>query len=399
MLFGLLVHKSQYKEKKQSIATQKKLAQALEISHGKLSQLSQIYSRKKDFAFLFPYSSNERIQKIKNKSLQYWREDLDLNMQDIQRKLREKERIQASDLEIEKALHYVNFNTLRKYMQSNYVRKKALDNPENLLEIQCLQKCYRIWLGDFYWDIKSNEKEKLKSLFKVIKQGKRDKTGKIVSKAQLDKIFQRSQNDFFENVMHDKSEQSQDKRNKLRQKILEIWCEDITLSEEKIAKKLIEQGDVNYISRKTVEKLVESVDFVKIKRQILKDYKHGKYKKSSKWVREKYQKMIEDLLKQLQEHGCWEKAKIEKYKQDIPATLSLNNKKKEPKNYFTRAWLKCFLFNIAKSQNGKICCRECGSFDTKQKTKIPQYHLIKDAKTGEMIKTYTFRFLCKNPLC
>lgn len=185
---------------------------------------------------------------------------------------------------------------------------------------------------------------------------------------------------------------------KLRKIVLALWLPDLTQSTERIATKLVEMGHVAKIGTNTIYRLVNRVDFMALRRQINKDYRQGKYRRSTQWLMERYQEIINRLLHQLAQHRCWDKAQIEKFRADLPSSLGLHAPPTDstPSNL---AWLKCFLFNLPKRIDGKVCCPECGSFDTTRKSRIPMPHQVHDPKSGKTINVHTFRFYCNNPGC
>ena len=185
---------------------------------------------------------------------------------------------------------------------------------------------------------------------------------------------------------------------KLRKIVLELWLADLTLSPKQIAAKLIELGHVKKIHPNTVCQLVSGVDFMLIRRRICKEYRKGKYCISTQWLIKRYKEIINHLLDQLARHKCWNKAEVEKFRADLPSGLNLDSPPTDQR-HSNLAWIKCFLFNLPKYFKGKVCCPECGSFETARKSRIPIPHWVYDPKTGKKIVVHTFRFYCKNEHC
>ncbi len=188
---------------------------------------------------------------------------------------------------------------------------------------------------------------------------------------------------------------------KLQQHILNFWLDDICLSSEKIAKKLMKHKIVEHISAAVVRSHVRNVDFIEIKKRFAKEYQQGQYRKSHRWALSRYQQLINHLLQQLAEGKQWQKAQIERFTADLPA-LEYTKKPatpllKEPSS--SRAWLKCFLFNLPKNLDEKICCPECGEFQTSRKSKTPQSQIVNDPRSNKSLSVNTFRFYCNNSAC
>ena len=133
-----------------------------------------------------------------------------------------------------------------------------------------------------------------------------------------------------------------------------------------------------------------------IRKQLRRYYQQGKYRKSSQYLLTRYQELIGELAAALQRGETWPRARIEQFIADVPLPSDQSNfgSSMATVPHATVAWLKCFLFNLPKTLDGKICCPACGSFDTAPKSKIPQPQVANDPKTGQREVVQTYRSTC-----
>ena len=189
--------------------------------------------------------------------------------------------------------------------------------------------------------------------------------------------------------------------NRLRQLILQMWLEDITLSGQEILRRLNRRSDVANISIEKVRRLMRDVDFWPVRMALAKQYRKGQYRKSTEWVIDKYRQTINYLLTQLAQGKSWSKAEIDEYLGALPE--SIRPAQQGPHGTLgqpvSKSWLKCFLFGLPKVVDNQPCCPKCGSFNTTRRSSTPVIQTVSDLDTGRPQQVATFRFRCNNPLC
>jgi len=177
------------------------------------------------------------------------------------------------------------------------------------------------------------------------------------------------------------------------------WLSDITMSVAQIEKRLNEISGLPPINKNKIRRLMRNVDFWSFRKKLAKEYSKGEYRKSTVWVMEKYQEIINHLLSQLAQGNCWSKAQINKYVNYMPlAVRPVASKELSYGEPIGKAWLKCFLFGLPKMRDGKICCPRCGLFDTARKSNQPEIQIVTD-HNGQSSQVKTLRFYCNNPHC
>ena len=406
IIFAVLIHAAKQQGKDKHVTRLKSLVKAFEFkSQGYFLRFYQEYTKNNSLIEIMRQGIDLKFYKLKSRVLKLWCEDLQLSIEDIKCKLKQ-DGIEASIQEIEESIRHVNFLKLRYPILETHSRDRR-SSAQQSVKMEFLQKRYRIWLGEFFWEVCSSKKSELMRLLGWFEEIRHPDGRQVIHPRDLQKMKQKAEQQLFEKLLPNEMltrgfpPNYSAKRYALGEKILDMWLENISLTPKDIASRLIDRGEVQSISVETIYKLAnQSVNFRKIRKHLLKDYRQGKYRRSTKWLIQCYRNIIDDLISKISKNQNWSKAKIEKYIEEIPSFLSPEKENKTiGKNYFTAAWLKCFLFNLPKSKQGKICCRSCGSFDTVRKTKLPQPHIITDAKTGKTTTAYSFRFSCRNPHC
>lgn len=354
---------------------------------------------------LFPDALMPYLSRIRKKALKIWLEDLNLNIQAIRERLRQ-EGLHVSTEKLQEALRTADFIKIREILLK---RRAAEVRPH--VQVEENEQGYDVGLDNLHWHVDRDNWFGLIALMYTLNRA-RDVNGKHVATIEklsamiglksmqhlhqffvkYETIAQRYQSLQF---VGRKSEENE----KLRKIVLDIWLADLTLSAEKIAAQLVEMGYVEKISASTIYQLVRRVDFMLIRRQIRKEYRRGEYRKSTRWLMRRYQQIINHLLQQLAQGQRWDKAEIEKFRAQTPSALGLNEPPLTEQKHSNLAWLRCFLFNLPKKFDGRVCCCECGSFETSRKSSIPTPHLVNDPKSGKNIIVHTFRFYCKNDQC
>ncbi|MBU1381424.1 transposase [Myxococcota bacterium] len=357
--------------------------------------------------------SNRYLLTLKEKALEILiNNDIQMPLIDLQKKLWEIGYDERTTIEkIQTALSSVDFNTVRKKISELNNHCNHDQTESNIISVTNIDSQYRVKWGNVHWDIEKDNIFGLKSLLYNMYQARDESNQKIVGLRELGRILNCAHQDIdkdftrYKNVMKrfkklrkvsDPCEQYKE----IKDVILKEWLENITLSGKEISKKIKEKYDEEIPVYK-IQEIVSEVDFLKIRKQIISDYRQGKYQKSTKWVMKQYQNRIDKLLQQSIQAKLCSKATVEKFISDLPSTLPKEEiyKQTKEKSLSMKAWLKCFLFNLPKSLDGKVCCKECGSFDTAIKSRIPQTQIINDPKTSKIIHINTFRFYCKNKNC
>lgn len=363
-----------------------------------------------DLCAIVKKAVSAHVREVRNKALSVWLEDLSQNIEQVREKLSAKGLNVTVDT-IRESLCFVDFNTLVKRLRARYCKKSdcGMDSTR-LYEISERGDNYHIRFGPFHCEIAKRDRFLQIALLYVLHkvrdaQGRKVFTleklcaGVVNSKQRLDQLFKqyRLLADHYRDLHWVGVKRTSNE--KLSARIQAIWLEDFTLQAKDVADRLVELGIVESITPERVREMAGSVEFAKIRRKLLADYKQGKYRKSTAWVMEKYQLIIKDLLDRLARGETWSKARVEKYVSELPAPVPTRHLKSPAPRPSNLAWLKCFLFNLPKSIDDKIICPECGSAETSRKSAVPEPHIVKDPKTGHTVCVHTFRFYCKNSDC
>lgn len=406
LIWAVLLYAASHRVGARPGVTKEQLARALGWEHWCHFYYLFVHYQKEgsDFGVILPELVNQG-QRIRDRAVQLWLEDLSLSLAEVREKLRQ-QGIHVSAEKLRGLLRLVDFVALRKAW--NHSSEKR---AETEVHIAKLGEEYRLRVGSLHWKVPVESRFSWTGLLYWLHQA-RDGEGKglfplrtlvpegLHSHQHLDQLFGKYE------ILAQRYRAihwvgtHQDENRLLSQKILDLWLDDITLSAEKIAARLIEQGLTQSISVSTVYNLVRQVDFMDIRQRMVQDYRQGKYRKSTEWVMQRYQELIGNLLLHLSRGEHWPKAQIERFVSDLPATLYPDGPQKLPcPPHSSLAWLKCYLFNLPRCLDGKICCPHCGSFETTQKSRIPQTHLVQDPQMGQQVLVHSFRFCCHNKLC
>lgn len=409
-------------EENKPVISARKLREAMEIKgHDILTGWVKLYEGEGNT--LEALSGNEKKPygtKIRMELLAILKENPRLSLLEIQEKLQAKGFLEITQEQVKAGLSKINYLELYEAWDTREwpcEGSKFSTFGESLeVKIEKKENGNRIYLGNLYWDIEKDNQFGLASLLEILVKAKDYNNRKITGTKKLGQMLEctnwqdvqkllgrydevakrfRTLSHVEETIVREQEDQ------RLREIILKIWLDDISLSPQDIEKKLQEQGES--VKAEKIRELMREVDFLPILKRWNKEYQKGNYKKSSKWLIEQYRNFSEELINQMFQGKIQEKAQIDKYIGTIASIEGKQNDenkgKEKAKAYKNLAWLKCFLFNLPKTLDGKVCCPNCGSFETKRRSLVPENKIVLDAKTGEQRQVQTYRFRCCNELC
>jgi len=413
LVFAVLIYAAVKRRGREQIIESRTLSQALGFSTKyPFYKLFVKYQKAgNDLSVIVPDAVNAHVKRVRKAALAIWVGDLSLSVCEVRERLREQGMSVSVGL-LESIMGLVNFNVLRNALNEKYCKRSEFNLCEaETFEISSEGEHYLIRMGNLYWRIERSHRFMWAALLYLLHQAK-NLNGKTVfsiealsenivnSKQHLYQLFENFESlaEFYRPLSY--VAQKHRANIELSQQILHVWLEDITLSAEKVAKKLIARAIVENIQASVIYNLVRQIDFMEVRRHLKKDYQQGKIRKSAEWTIAKYQKIIDDLITKLRSGEVFSQAEIDSFYHDLPSkTKPQNLPQKSCPSHSNLAWLKCFLFSLPKSLDGKICCPECGQFHTKRKEKIPTPHLVTNPKDGKTTVVDTFRFFCQNPDC
>lgn len=416
MVFAMLIYTAIPANGKKFIAHTPEIAAALGWETPRqLHYLYEKYRKTGNWSSVFAHGISIYLDKIKALALKEYGHDLELSVTEVRQRLFAKG-YHFSEGKIVEALSVVDFNTLRPRLHERYQRRTRPDRSAGLdavvqIELGAERHCVRA--GDWYWQIAADDRFGWISLLKLLTKA-RNVNGDLRapgdeiyglagfnSKQRLRQVLEQydALAEHYRAFRNIGPKYWQNRR--LQEQILEMWLPDLTVNSKDMARRLVESGVTDHLSAETVRRHVRCVDFMAIKKTLCRYYQKSKYRKASKYLIARYQEIIGEMAAALQRGENWPKARIDKFMADVPLPSGQNHllPPKTTPPYSTAAWLKCFLFNLPKSLDGKICCPNCGSFDTAPKSKIPQAQVAPVPKTGKSEAVQTFRFYCKNPDC
>lgn len=405
------------------VVTSRPLAEALGWSHHDLlNRCVRAWEHAGNtFVGLVDRVSNVYQGQLIEKIREILRRDFTLTLVEIRDRLHEQGWVRVSVEQIRQALKKADFNDLhddiRNYCASHAdpSRNTAFDSDigDMRLNIERTQTGWRVILGNLFWDIDDSNRFELIGLAHMLlgaftHEGKRITGVRALARMlelhcyqDLQKLlkkyhyiaaqFQQLQ------VVYETIEGGHND-DRLRNIILNMWLEDITLSATEIEKRINETPGLPPISQDKIRNLMRKVDFWGLRKQLAREYSKGQYRKSTTWVMEKYRELINHLLSQLAQGQRWSKAQINEYIDRMPAAVRQVAPQESSCEPIGKAWLKCFLFGLPKMRDGKICCPACGSFDTARKSSHPEIQIVTD-HDGQSRQVKTLRFYCRNPHC
>lgn len=413
-------------EQGKTVVASRPLATALGWSHHDLlSRLVRAWKQAGNtLSSLVDRNSNAFQGRLLHAVQEILRQDFCLSLVEIRDRLQTHSWASRVTVEqIRQALKKGDFNELHEDIR-RYCAEQAGQSSETVfgpngqdgnLKIERTGHGWRVVLGDLFWDIAEANRFDFSALMHILltactHEGK-GITGmralgrmlewqnyqdlqKLVGKYRyLARQFQELQG------VYDKIEAKKND-DRLRKIILDLWREDIAMPASEIEKRLEQRPDLPAIGLNKIRSLMREIDFWSLRPALAREYSKGKYRKATTWVIQKYQEIIEHLLSQLAQGTSWSRAEIAEYVDHLPSSIRPTPQPEQQKftEPVSKAWLKCFLFNLPKTREGKVCCPKCGLFNTGSKS-LPETQTVVDPVSGKPRQVSTLRFYCHNPHC
>lgn len=289
------------------------------------------------------------------------------------------------------------------------------DNREAGLKIERIGSGWRVVLGDLFWDVDESNRFGLASLLHILlgaftREGRRITGVRTLARMlewpnyqdlqKLLKKYRRIAGRFGRLEAVYGAVEAEKSDNRLRGIILDMWLEDITLPVVEIEKRLGQMPNLPGIGRNRIRGLMRQIDFWPLRARLARDCRKGEYRKSTVWTIGRYREIVEHLLSQLAAGKTWSRAEIDEYSERMPSAVHPGAPKERTRfvEPIGKVWLKCFLFDLPKMRDGKVCCPKCGSFDTARKSNRPEMRTVTE-QGGQSRQVNVLRFHCRNPHC
>ena len=407
------------------VVTSRPLAQALGWSHHDLvGRLVRAWENSGNtFHGLLARVKNPYQSKLLKAVLVILRQDFSLTLLDIKSRLEghgDQCVRQATIGQIKEVLKKITFEQIHDELRiycagQNQQQATTMFSNDDQVKVERSACSYRVVYGNLFWEVNRANRFGWAALMHTLLTARTHDNKRITSTRQLAAMMgldyhqklqiaiqrYRCIAKHFHNLGEFLPIEKIGVNDRLRRVILQMWIEDITLTGQQILRRINARADLPDISIEKVRSLMREVDFWEVRKALGRQYRKGKYRKSTEWVMDRYRRIIDDLISKLAQGKTWTPAEIDKYIGSLPAMIRPDSAQKQGGNGtpITNAWLKCFLFGLPRVIDNKPCCPKCGSFNTSPKSSLPKIHMIKDPETGQEQRVVTFRFRCKNHAC